>query len=360
VFTSEFKLAVACCRWSISGVDADEIRQLSCNIEWLTFLRIIQRHRIQGIVAQTLSKNGISTPAPIAQAIRTDTVAICARNLRSAAETLRLLREFDDASMPILFVKGLTLSAIAYGDPFVKMSSDVDFLVEPNAIGGAADILASLGYRLIVPAVDPLSSALPKWHSRLKESVWENPSTGLVVELHTRLADNPALIPTIGMGSPRQWIQVGSIGAFPTLTTDDLFAYLCVHGASSAWFRLKWIADLAGLVHKCGVNETERLYRASQLKAAGRAPAQALLLADRLSLLPVPTLLREQLMRDKANRLLTAVALWELGQAREPTERPLGTAGIHLTQPFLLKGWQFKVSDLKRQVRDMIGGFDGA
>ena len=34
----------------------------------------------------------------------------------------------------------------------------------------------------------------------------------------------------------------------PTLADEPLYAYLCVHGASSAWFRLKWIADLNALL----------------------------------------------------------------------------------------------------------------
>jgi len=68
----------------------------------------------------------------------------------------------------------------------------------------------------------------------------------------------------------------------PTLARDEQFAYLCVHGASSAWFRLKWISDLAGVLHGQSGEMIERLFERSQALGAERAAGQALLLADRL------------------------------------------------------------------------------
>ena len=196
----------------------------------------MRRHRVQGLAARALERHASSPPAQIAKEMVAEARSVGIANLHSAAESMRLLRTFKDASVSLLFVKGLTLSALVYGDPFVKMSSDIDILVERDAVEGAARILGKLGYRLSTPAVGGLS-ALSKWHAQYKESVWHNPEKDLLVELHTRLADNPALIPRIGMDSPCQLVAIGAHGALPTLTPDDLFAYLSVHGASSAWFR---------------------------------------------------------------------------------------------------------------------------
>ena len=51
------------------------------------------------------------------------------------------------------------------------------------------------------------------------------------------------LLRQVGLGSPTQEVAVLD-GSLRTLGDKELFAYLCVHGASHCWFRLKWLADL--------------------------------------------------------------------------------------------------------------------
>jgi hypothetical protein len=143
----------------------------------------------------------------------------------------------------------------------------------------------------------------------------------------------------------------------PTLRTDELFAYLCVHGASSAWFRLKWITDVAALLHGRETDEIQHLYQRSQELGAGRAAAQALLLADTLyGTLATNRSLRTSLSGDRASLWLARAVLNRLSSARpaEPTTHPLGTALIHWSQFFMLPRLGFKVSEFVRQVRTAI------
>ena len=135
----------------------------------------------------------------------------------------------------------------------------------------------------------------------------------------------------------------------PTLADPELFAYLSVHGASSAWFRLKWIADFAGLLHRYGPDALDGLFDQSQRFVAGRATAQALLLAAMLFDIPLPAALAGRI-RTRTNLWLARAALAQMLRG-EPTGRLLGTRTIHLTQFFLLDGVGYKLSELKRQVR---------
>jgi hypothetical protein len=354
VIGPELELAIASCRWSYSGEALSTIEDLSRQVDWPLFLHTIRRHRVQGLVNLALRKSGIAPPSSIGAAISSEARQVAQRNLRSARESECLLESFSDAGIDLLFVKGLTLSAVAYGDPFVKMGSDIDILIGPWAVGKGAAILEFLGYQPSYPAVETPPVALPNWHRRHKESVWYNPVSGLGLDLHTALSDNPALIPGIGIGSTRQTVAITPTLSLPTLGADDLFAYLCVHGASSAWFRLKWIVDLAALLFKIGPGEVERLYRTSQHLGAGRTAAQALLLGNRLSLIHLPNSLRSELRRDHINTILADVSLRQLLTIREPGERFLGTAAIHWTQPLLMKGWAFKLAEVTRQVNDFI------
>lgn len=346
----EFQLLVACCRCSYATGGEEEVLRGSTHIDWLTFLHLLRRHRVQGLAAQAFYRLRVSPPDSIAAEIAKDVAAIAEANLRSAAASIRLKERFGGAAIPLLFVKGLSVSALAYGDPFVKMSADIDILVDAVDTDSSAELLRDLGYLAAVPADRP-TLEISRWHRRHKESIWTKLG-GAAVELHTALSDQPALIPGIGTASPRQMVEIGRGRRLPTLNSADLFAYLCVHGASSAWFRLKWIVDVAALIHAMG-GDIQGHYRAANARGAGRAPAQALLLADRLSLLRLPDALRSEIGADGAARRLVEVALAQLLNPREPTQRRFGTASIHWSQMLLLPGWRFKFSEAARQAIDI-------
>lgn len=352
MISPEFRLAVACCRWCFSSDSGHEIARLSGQIDWDSFSHLILRHRVQGLVAHALAKNHISPPADVAAAISSAAALEAERNLRSATESLCLRDSFASAGISLLFVKGLTLSALAYGDPFLKTGVDIDVLVDESSLSATAELLRKLGYRLVCPDEESFSS-LPDWHKRVKESDWVRAKDNLLLDLHTRLSDTPRLIPEVGMGSPRQEVEVGA-GRLATLATPDLFAYLCVHGAWSAWYRLKWIADVAALVENAGGGDVRGLYAQARARHAGRAPAQALLLADRIGLLQLPADLRIELARDRLTRLLTKIAIGQLLHVDEPKERSVRTAVIRLAEPLLLEGWTAKLSEAARQADEIL------
>lgn len=283
-----------------------------------------------------------------------DAKAIAAANLRMAVEAGWLRQAFADAAIELLFVKGLTVGRLAYSDPFLKMGWDIDVLIDPARLEEAAALLACRGYRLKRPES---AANLRAWHRKHKESLWWRDG-GLHVELHTRLTENRSLLPGVDVQSPSRQVEVAPGISLPTLAADELFAYLCVHGSSSLWFRLKWITDLAAILHGTAPADVRRLYARSQGFGAGRASGQALLLADALygSLGGQP--LKAKLESDPANRLLLKAALRQLAgrdEPVEPTSRLFGTAAIHYTQLMLQPGITFKLGEFVRQARSIVG-----
>src|SRR5206468_9642745 len=99
------------------------------------------------------------------------------------------------------------------------------------------------------------------------------------LELHTSLVDSPAMLGGVSVASPLQQVAIAPGIVLPTLATDELFAYLVVHGATHAWSRIKWLADVAALLSGLPEKEIEPLYRRSLALGAGRSGGQALLLA---------------------------------------------------------------------------------
>lgn len=341
----ELALTVECCRQAFAGVDPAAVERLCREVDWPLFVRTVRFHRVQGLVGRSLHRLGI-VPGDVAAALGSDATAISAANLRAAVESRALLEAFEADGVPLMFVKGLTLGALAYGDAMIKSAVDIDLLIDKSDFAEAAEILQRRGYR---------SASLHAWHGPHKETSWIRDNPRVHVDLHTRLADHPRLIPRLEVTAPAQWVEVADGIRLPTLRFEELFAYLCVHGASSLWFRLKWISDVAALLHSRTAADIERLYLRADELGAGRAAAHALLLADRLfgTLGDAPAL-RQKLASERSVRWLYRLALREITVRREPaepTERPLGTIAIHLAQFLLLPGVRFKASEFMRQAR---------
>lgn len=343
----ELSLLVQCCRWNFAAAEGELRPELPAKLDWHRFVNLSRRHRVQGLAWNALAQSADHLPTDTVEMLASEARAIAATNLAIAAECDKLQGAFRQAGAPLLFVKGLTVGALAYRSPMLKMGWDIDLLVDPRDLAAAAGLLTERGYSLQLPASP---GQLQSWHGWSKESVWAREGS-FHVELHTRLADSLRLIPNIDVHSSRQMVEIAPGASLPTLAQDELFAYLAVHGSSSAWFRLKWISDFAALLHGRSAAEIERLYRRSQDLGAGRASGQALLLADALfgTLDPVQAL-RDQLQADRATRLLCRAASRMISNGTtDPTERPLGTLAIHWTQFLLQHGLAFKFSELGRQ-----------
>jgi hypothetical protein len=349
--TAEFALAVACCRWPPSPGHDGALRAAAAAVDWSVFVGIARRHRIEALAWASLRRAGVDVPAEAGRALAAAARDIAGRNLHAAAESARLRRDFDAAGIPLLFIKGLTLGRLAYGAPQLKMSWDIDLLIDRPRLAEAAARLEAAGYALSIPPV-ARRDRLEAWHDGSKESVWHAAGRGTWVELHTRLVDNARLLRGVGMPARPREVEVAKGISLPTLGRDELFAYLCVHGASSAWFRLKWIADLAALIGGCDAGEIDRLYRSSQALGAGRAAGQALLLCRALFGTDLGDGLARRLESDRTSAWMCRAALAQMSgrfALTEPTARRFGTLAIHLTQFGLLPGLAFKLSEGWRQ-----------
>lgn len=346
-FSPELSFVIECCRSAFGGVETRQALS-SGALDGARVVRLARFHGVQGLVwrAVDLSVSGIGD-------LHEDAAAIATSNLKVAAECGKIRGDFQSAGVGLLFLKGLTLSALAYGSSAVKSAVDVDLLIAPADLERAAALLEARGYVLTIPNRAP--ALVGKWHRIRKESVWVAPNLGVQIDLHTRTADNPRMIPTIDVHSTTRLVDIGNGIALPTLGPTETFAYLAVHGASSAWFRLKWICDFAASLAGKSPSELEEFYRRSLQLAAGRAPAQALLLADRLfGTLANNPALKTELLRDRVSRALYRAALTQLAgspEPIEPTSTRFGTLRIHWTQFLLMPGLRFKSSELLRQAR---------
>ena len=337
-------LLLDCCRPHLSDADLALIGARLAAGDGARLAALARRHRVEGLVWRSITRAGIAPlgTQPIGEAAR----RLAADGLAMALESGRVHSAFSRASLPHLFVKGQTLGTLAWGDALLEQQLDIDLLVLPTAINKAARLLEALGYVQQVP--DPSVDAAD-WHRSRKESQWRS-DDGILLDLHSRLGDHPALLPSaVATVSPRM-VEVPRGIALPTLPDRLLLPYLAVHGASNAWFRVKWLADFAALVAKTPPETIALIADQAPPLGAGRTFAAALILANRL----LGTRLPECLEADGATLRLVAIATDMISDPDDPAQRRFGTLPIHCSQLLMVPGSHYLLSEFLRKIGQLI------
>jgi hypothetical protein len=332
-----FRLVAACCIWPPSERRNSAIRQASSEaIDWDNVLQITRRQRVAGLVHDGLKCAEIVLPAAVADALAIGASDVARRGLLLASEALRLQDLFAAADIPVMFVKGTALAQLAYGNIAIKQAYDIDVLVTPDAVVRSCAVLEAAGYRRTFPSAKVTAERFATWTEFSKECVFQHDRHGVIAELHWRLADNPTVLRGVTANSASRSVAVSPGRALRTLGDEDLFAYLCFHGAQHAWSRLKWLADLAAWLAPKPPEDVERLCRSAKAAGTGRAPDQALLLCEVLFGTSLPPALA--MWEDRANRWLVSIALSAMaggGATQQTHDRPFGNLEIFLSH-FLL------------------------
>jgi hypothetical protein len=247
--TPEFRLFCLALRRPQRAGDIAMLEEaLAARPDWQAILAGVRRHRVGPLLLERLQAcRSANLPGEVVDALRRDAIDAATRSLAQTAEVARLARLLAEAGIPLLVLKGVVLSAQLYGDPALRNPRDIDLLVDPARFADAAALLIGSGYRRCDPLLSPRQEAAQRrW---LKDAAFEHMASGVHVELHHRLADNPVLFPGdfAELWEGREETAVAG-ATIATLPRRLLPFYLGVHGAAHGWFELRWLVDLAALL----------------------------------------------------------------------------------------------------------------
>ena len=349
-FSPEFRLAAACAMWPPSDRRTEAIHAAASEpLDWARFLRVATRHQVIGLIHEGLTQARPDVPPEIADEIGTQAAALVRENLAMAREAMRVQRLFDDADLPVLFVKGPALAVLAFGNFGLRSGQDIDLLVPYEALPAATAVILRAGYRRFDPPPNISDAQLRLVMPLRKDLGFVHQATGLRIELHWRLFLNPHAMAESSFMAASRVVPLSGAAGVRTLGEDDLFAYLCMHGALHWWNRLKWLADVNALLASTPQNGVERLVRAAEARGAGRAAAQALLLCRKLFQTPLPASLTATLDKSVTMRWLEATALKAMttGQGEhDPHEVRFGTTRGSLSTFLLNRSWRYQLAEL--------------
>ena len=246
-------------------------------------------------------------------------------------------------------LKGAAVAALAYGNTPVKQAWDIDLVVPPEQVETALVLLGMAGYRMVSPAEQLTLEQLRIYVALGREFIFAGRDQ-IFVELKWTLDQNPSVLPGISARSPSQTVIGPGGAAIRTLSKDDLFSYICVHGGRHCFSRLKWLADVGAWLAQEPPAEIERLYRAAAQRGAGRSAGEALLLCRQFLDAHIPPVLVAELEADRAIvRLARASVLTMAGGdgEQELPRRRVATIRVLLAHFLLGKGPAFLKSELR-------------
>ena len=232
-FPTEFRLLCLTCG-SLANDDA-LAETIAAEPDWDLVIRGARHHRITPALLNALRAQSI--PLEIIEKLHSRTKKGTHACLRQAAELIRVSQAFAAAGVRMMALKGVALSQQLYSSIAARSPGDMDILVDPKDFWVADKVLTSLGYDTVPPRIKAAYGHLAK------DLAYHGP--GGMVELHQRLSRNPLLFPQDfnDLWSERDTVMIHDVSV-STLGRRFLPLYLCAHGASHSWERLRWLVDL--------------------------------------------------------------------------------------------------------------------
>jgi len=263
-------------------------------VNWELFLHLVVHHRVCPLVYKIIKQlNDPAVPPSVVSRLRHIYQENVIQAISLAGETVRLSQCFESHGIRVLVLKGAPLALRLYGDIAGRPSRDIDILVDPEQIMAAQEVLRQEGYCSELELTTRQLQILYR-PDNLSHFVYEHSEKAIILELHRELGYGLAM-PAQG---DLQRLQVAG-SALSVLSDEKWLLYLMLHGVKHAWFRLRWLVDIARFI-KAGAIDWGSLK--VLVGRAGVQPLfhQGLLLAERLLGAPVPPEFQTDLQNDQA------------------------------------------------------------
>lgn len=274
---NEIELLLACARREMREPDLARARRaIDAGIDWDRLLRVAAVHRLLPLLSRFLQRDA-SAPAAVRAAARQRAASVARHALLLAGELAELLRSCAQAGIVAVPLKGPMLAESLYGSIGLRAMDDLDVLIARRDLPRARTVLAARGY-VPLPIVDRSDALFLQHHLSFQQ-----PRTEVNLELHHRmLAGGRRGAGTAEWLAPRL-VDIEFAGVTARVPADeDLFVYLCQHGAAHSWGRLEWLAGVAELLRSGRVRDWEHVRACAGELGGWRRVTAAILLVREL------------------------------------------------------------------------------
>jgi len=243
--SADFRMFCQLLRGDQNELDILRRELANASWDWNRFLEGARRHRVeQPLFTSLKAVEPLQVPDFVLTTLRADARVAARNSLMQMREIARLAQHFSRASIPLMALKGVSLSAQLDRDPGLRNSRDIDLLIAPDQRASADGLMREAGYRAADLPTPELAANGYYWWG--KESKYVHPENRTLVELHYRLSDNTALLDFDfhDLWREHETVEVGGV-PIAVMSRGHLPLYLCIHGAVHGWERLCWLIDLS-------------------------------------------------------------------------------------------------------------------
>lgn len=253
-FPAELKLLIAACHPEPDLRTLQAMLARTPRLDPAAFTYWANRHRVANLAYSTLRQHQTEVQLPDVLENLTKSAGNNLLDALTAAKlNVKLSRLFRANNIPFLPLKGSTLARRYYSDIGQRHACDVDILVAAQDLDRVRKLLLGLGCQLEgVHFPEQIADRGSKHRAFLlnygHDEVFFHPD-GPSIEIHWRLTDNPSIL-SIGVEELLQKANHVELSneLLPVQDPVHLLIYLCQHGASHCWYRLKWLADIPRLL----------------------------------------------------------------------------------------------------------------
>lgn len=253
---------------------------LSAVGDWDGLRKAALHHGVAGLLyKRTVESASTAIPAEQLEALRALTTANERRSLRMSVQLLGLLELLYREGIEAFSVKGPVMAEALYGDAGLRHSVDLDIAIRPRDVTTARDVLLVAGFQQITGVGIEIDRLL----ASECEVAFKNPNRELVLDLHWRLGPRfaHASLPVADLMTGARTTTFLGRDVF-TLSREDLFVVMCVHGAHShRWDQLELVAALGAWGASAAESDwLPLLERAARLGCLRRCTIGCLLMRD--------------------------------------------------------------------------------
>jgi len=266
----------------------DAIRKtIAAGPDWEEYIALVDRHRTPALSWAALkSIPDLPIPAATRQGLQQRSDKCHRAAMGQLLLLSALLQTFNRAGITVMPLKGPLFSLELYGDPGLRHSKDIDLELTWEDVPQAIACVQSLGWKPDPSRFFPATARQWEYYWRFEhELCFVQPKGSTVLELHCR--NHGESLKQTRQRWSRSTLALWQGSNYQAMNAIDRFLYLCNHGSGHAWFRAKWLGDVARLHAQGGLDWEATRAEARNLNQE-RSLLAALSLLQQIYGLPLP------------------------------------------------------------------------
>jgi len=248
-----------------------QVKPLLFNIEdspgWERFIHTAERHGLPGLAYKRLLElENLSLPTELPATLTGRHRTAVVQSLVNKAATIEVSQLLSENGIRHLVLKGPAMTEPIYGGTGLRLSEDVDLLVQKEDVEDALKAMYGGGYLDTNGQKPDISNLTRRIHQEFQLIA---PKGQSMVELHWRLFENPRYLDAYTSNKfTAEETTLMDDQILPVMPNEYVPLYMMCHGASHHFSILKYMCDLHWLFSRepSLLEQTQRQTKAMQLE----------------------------------------------------------------------------------------------